>query len=90
MRATNDPQANGFHLDRKDDHVDLVLRAAAKALSEIYQGGYDVKDLEDGFVGIRVHLGMGQVEKIAGYCRQGKKIKRLIVDFEKDQFHMEV
>ena len=80
MKATKDPQ----------EHVDLVLVAAVKALSELYQGGYDVSDFDDGFVGIRVHLNMDQVERIAGPGRRGdKSIRRLIVDFEKGRFHFE-
>lgn len=90
MKATENPQMNGFYLDKRDDHVDLVLSAAAKSLSELYQGSYDVRDLDDGFVGIRVHLSLEQVEKIAGYCRTGdRSIKRLIVDFETGRFSFE-
>lgn len=84
----NEEIRGGFHLDMKDERVDLVLHAAAKALSEIYAGSYECKDLEDGWSGIRVFIDEGQVEKI-GPGRRRAAIKKLIVDFEKQEFSFE-
>ena len=89
MRAATEEIKDGFYLDRKDEHVDLLLHAAAKALSEIYEGSYEFNNREDGWVGIRVYLNPGQAEKVAGPERKGKAIKKLIVDFEKQEFGFE-
>jgi len=85
----NEEIRGGFHLCMKDEHVDLVLHAAAKALSEFYEGSYEYKNLDDGWVGIRVFLNPDPVEKIAGPERRGHAIKKLIVDFEKQEFSFE-
>jgi len=74
--------ANGeTYLSLNDKDVELLVRAAAKAMAEPNRGSYEYKDLGEGWIGIRVFVDPKNVGAPA--------IKALVVDILGDQFHFE-
>lgn len=70
------------YLSLNDKGVELLVRAAAKAMSESNRGSYEYKDLEEGWIGIRVFVDPKNVGT-------GPAIKALVVDILEDRFRFE-
>jgi len=51
-------------LDFSDPQVEHHLRVAARELSQLYQCGYEHKDLGDGWLGIRLNTSASHVLKV--------------------------
>lgn len=54
----------GVYLDFRDPDVEHHLRTAALALSHLYRCGYEHKELEDGWIGIRLQTTANRVYSI--------------------------
>ncbi|EAY56058.1 MAG: hypothetical protein UBAL2_86920217 [Leptospirillum rubarum] len=72
------------YLDLGDDHVDLVTHAAAKALSELYRGTYEYKELPDGWIGFRVSIDPSRIKTTVDRHFASKS---MLVSFERNEFN---
>ncbi|OCB02522.1 hypothetical protein BBC27_12840 [Acidithiobacillus ferrivorans] len=52
------------YVDFRDPRVEYHLRMAAIALSQLYKGGYEHKELAGGWLGIRVESNANQVMSV--------------------------
>jgi len=70
------------YLDMSDRNLRLLLDSAGKALSAIYNNKrYECRDMEGGGAGIRI--------SVDTEAKENNEVKKLIVDFEKQQFTLE-
>ncbi|MHB1729602.1 MAG: hypothetical protein ACYCVG_01350 [Leptospirillum sp.] len=77
--------AHVAYLNFKDDHVELVAHAAAKALSELHGASYEYKELSDGWIGFRVQIDPERVKARVDNLDYVPRV--MVVSFEKENFN---